>query len=137
MAEENHFLRFIEGFNKPGSSQPMRTLIADNPEFEKAATGAEVFDNLLVSKFYKLLQIAMLVRANESEIALLDESGVGDGPARRALETARAAALARYEPLCEQLENDIDYQVVPIKKLVTVQLACGLLAADYVRNRKL
>ena len=35
------------------------------------------------------------------------------------------------------LEREIDYQVIPIKKLVTIQLACGMLEADYVRHHEL
>ena len=38
--------------------------------------------------------------------------------------------------LRDYLEENIHYEAIPIKKLVTVQLACGLLEADYVRTHR-
>ena len=109
-------------------------MIAEDPAFAEPATVAQVFDNLLVTKFYKLLSFGMLVRANESELAAMDESGEDNPEKRAALEKALAAAKPAYEKLAAELEESFDYQVVPIKKLVTIQLSCGLMMAEYVRD---
>ena len=109
-------------------------MVMESPAFEEQATGAEVFDNLLVAQFYKLLQFAMLLRAHEFELDRLDDGGASR--ARTGVEAGRDRARDRYEALRDYLEENIHYEAIPIKKLVTVQLACGLLEADYVRTHR-
>ncbi len=137
MAPDNRFMRALKNFTKTGMNDAQRAMVQANPDFAKPATGAEVFDNLLVKKFYKALSFGMLIRANESELAAMDASGEQDAEKRAALEKARDLASSKHAELCEMLEREIDYQVIPIKKLVTIQLACGMLEADYVRHHEL
>lgn len=135
MDPENPFLLGIVGAISAGSDAAMRAMIASNPDFAKPATQAQALDSLLVAKFYRLLSYGMLVRANESELALMDERGEDDPQKREALERGFALALDGHAELAASLEEAFDYQVVPIKKLVAVQLSCALLAADYVSDR--
>lgn len=134
MGDDNRFCHFVESFNKAGSTAAQRAMVMESPAFEEQATGAEVFDNLLVAQFYKLLQFAMLLRAHEFELDRLDDGGASR--ARTVLEAGRDRARDRYEALRDYLEENIHYEAIPIKKLVTVQLACGLLEADYVRTHR-
>ncbi len=134
MDAENPFMLAIQAFTRDSSDDATRKMIAEDPAFAEPATVAQVFDNLLVTKFYKLLSFGMLVRANESELAAMDESGEDNPEKRAALEKALAAAKPAYEKLAAELEESFDYQVVPIKKLVTIQLSCGLMMAEYVRD---
>lgn len=135
MDPASHFLKFVEAFSKIGSSEATRAMVATNPEFDRQATVAEEFDGLLVGKFYKTLQFAMLARANESELDKLDAAGLEAPEARAALLRGRDAALAKHAEFCAMLEEKINYEVIPIKRLVTIQLSCGLLVADEVRRR--
>ena len=100
-----------------------------------SATVAEKFDNLLVSKFYKAIVYAMLLRANESELALMDEQGENDPKKREALEKGVEKSMEGFRKITSFLEENMNYQVVPIKNLVGVQLECGLIVADYLQSR--
>lgn len=134
MDAENPFLLALQAFTKEGSNDATRKMVEENPDFQKMATVAEKFDNLLVSRFYKLLSYGMLVRANESELEKMDASGEENPEKRAALQKAFDIAVKAHKELADQLEKEIDYEVVPIRKLVSIQLECGLLVADYVRE---
>ncbi len=134
MDPENPFMLAIQAFTRDSSDDATRKMIATDPAFAQPATVAQVFDNLLVTKFYKLLSFGMLVRANESELDAMEAAGDDDPEKRAAFEKALEAARPAYEKLAAELEEAFDYQVVPIKKLVTIQLSCGLMMAEYVRD---
>lgn len=90
-----------------------------NPDMEKQATVAELFDNTYGKRFYTFLNIGQLVRALETEIAQ-----AGETPAVKA---ALEEALAAFHAEAKDLETNIDYSSIPIKKLVQVQLGTALL----------
>lgn len=136
MDDENPFMRAIEAFTRDSSDAATRQMIAEDPDFAKPATEAQVFDNILVTKFYKLLSYGMLVRANESELQAMDERGEQDDEKRAALQKGFDLAVPAHAKLAAELEEAFHYQVVPIKKLVTIQLSCGLMMADYVREHE-
>lgn len=105
-----------------------------NPEFQKPATVAQVFDNLYVSRFFKATDTAMLLRACEYELQNKEKRGyTTDQQAllQQALETCEASLKEE----CDYLEEQMDYEVTPIQKLVTVQAECGLYAAEYASKK--
>jgi len=57
----------------------------------------------------------------------------GESPS---LSSTREAASAAFEARAADLEAELDYTVVPIQKLVRVQLGSALLAADYAAGRQ-
>lgn len=134
MDPENPFMLAIKSFTKDKSSDATRKMIAENPDFAKKATVAEKFDNLCASKFYKYLSYGQLIRANESELQKMDETGEHNPEKRAALQKAFDIAVQAHKEMTEELENEIHYQVVPIRKLVYIQLACGLLTAEYLKE---
>jgi len=99
-------------------------------ELTKDATVAEAFDNLVISRLYGGLLLGVFVRM------LAKELGDGLSPGRRALEEAMAKAVAFREESLAALEADLQYQVVPIKKLATIQLGAGLHTALHVKGRR-
>lgn len=99
----------------------------NDPALDAQATVAEKFDNLYVRRFYELLSTGMFVRMIEEEMRASGETPV--------LSQALEAMQAEFEREAAALENEIDYDVVPIQKLVRVQLGAGLLFADYVGKR--
>lgn len=136
LSADNHFLLAVEAFThhtQDEMASEQKRLDAD-PKFSKVATVAEKFDNLLVSKFYKTISYAMLLRANESELARMDETNDNDPVKRAALETGRQRSMEGFEKITAFLEENMHYQVVPIKNLVGVQLECGLIVADALLN---
>jgi hypothetical protein len=99
-----------------------------NPRTAEAATVAEKFDSLVIHRFYRLFGLGMFVRMLDAQIAVTGESP--------SLFSAREAARAAFEARSADLEAELDYTVVPIQKLVRVQLGSALLAADYAARRQ-
>jgi len=89
----------------------------------KPATQAQLFDNLHVDQFYKCLSLGMLVRAIELELQHTQSDE---------LEDALAAAMHEFDTKVSNLEEGLNYHVIPIKKLVSVQLGAALYMAHYV-----
>jgi len=98
------------------------------PEAAEMATVAEKFDNLVVRKFDNLFLLGMFVRMFDSQIKATGESSI--------LASVLGEAKATFETLCSELEIALDYTVIPIQKLVRVQLGSALLAADHASKRK-
>jgi hypothetical protein len=132
---ENPFLLALDAFTVSRGEESTRRMIAENPDFAKTATVAEEFDNLLISQFYKSLSYGMVARMNEHELLQMRESGEHNPEKEAALGEALALAQKAHKDLTDQLERDIHYDVVPIQKLVSIQLECGLLVSDYLRNK--
>ncbi len=97
----------------------------NDPELNVTATVAEKFDNLLIRRFYHLLSTGMFVRMIEDEMAVS-----GSTPA---LLQALRTIEEYFERESSSLEKELNYEVVPIQKLVRVQLGAGLLYASYVK----
>jgi len=99
-----------------------------DPKTAEMATVAEKLDSLVISRFYRLLRLGMFVRMVDAQVATTGESPT--------LSSARAAVQAAFEARAADLEAELDYAVIPIQKLVRVQLGSALLAADYAAGRQ-
>jgi len=99
-----------------------------DPRTAEMATVAEKFDSLMIHRFYQLLSKGMLVRLLDTQTAATGESPT--------LSSAREAAKAAFESHSADLETELDYTVIPIQKLVRVQLGSALLAADHAAGRQ-
>lgn len=135
MDEKNPFLLALQAFTTSDSAEATKKMVQENPEYNVTATVAEKFDNLLVSKFYKLLSYGMLIRANEWELERMAQKNDNNSAKADALKTAAQTAAAEHEKLAEKLEEEIDYEVVPIQKLVSIQLECGIIVAEYLKHQ--
>jgi len=130
----NPFWLALEAFTSQRDNEATRNMVNSNPDFAKKATVAEEFDNLLMSRFYKSLSYGMLIRVNEYELEEMERTGEVNEAKRAALEKARDIAIVHHKELTDQLERDIHYEVVPIRKLVSIQLECGLLVSKYLHE---
>jgi hypothetical protein len=97
----------------------------NEPSLSAQATVAEKFDSLIAHRFYSLLSIGMFVRLIRTEM----QTGVSSP----ALMDALQAVEAKFDSESALLEKELKYEVVPIQKLVRVQLGAGLLYAGYVK----
>jgi hypothetical protein len=95
-----------------------------DPATDRPATVAELFSSNQEVRFYRLLTLGMLVRMLEGEVAI----GNGTPTIRRHL----TEALATFEQWAGELEADLNMRVVPIRKLVAVQLGAVLAAAAHL-----
>ena len=136
LGEENPFRDSVVCFMKEGSDEAELKMADDDPAYQKPATVAEKFDSVSVSKFYRLLSCGMLVRANELALSRLTEAGPENGVKRAKLQEALAAASSLHAELAAELEAEMHYSVIPIRKLVRIQLECGLQVAEYLKTQK-
>lgn len=98
-----------------------------DPSTDRPATEAELFTNLIEGRFFRLLSLGMLVRMLEGEVAI----GNGTPTIRQHLKEAKAT----FEEWATSLEDDLQMRVVPIRKLVAVQLGAVLATARHLASK--
>ncbi|MGC4192431.1 MAG: M14 family zinc carboxypeptidase [Thermomicrobiales bacterium] len=120
------FRTAVTSFNKSAAKNQgaERTWVENDPETDRPATVAELFSSRQESRFYRLLQVGMLVRMLEGEVAI----GNGTPKIRKHL----AESLAAFTTWADELESELDYRVVPIRKLVAIHLGAALTVAEAV-----
>jgi hypothetical protein len=101
--------------------------IRNDPRAAQMATIAEKFDNMGIRKFYRLFPLGMFIRLLQAQIEFTGKSPL--------LASAHQIASAAFEALTAELEADLNYTVIPIQKLVRVQLGSALMAAQYATTR--
>ena len=85
----------------------------------------------MVMKFYSLLSLGMLVRMHEDALKKDDLPAAG----KEILAAGLARAKAAWQELADKLEAKMDYEVIPIRTLVNIQLEAGLKAMTYIHDR--
>ena len=130
MRPDNPYLMAVKDFTKGLEIEATRKMALEDPDYQRPATVAEYFDNTAINKFYRLLAYGMLIRAHEHE---LEKESDPDSRAR--LEGAMEKAQALHSHLSQELEASFNYQAIPIKKLVTIQLECGIVMAQHIHSR--
>lgn len=106
------------------SKAAQRRWAETDPATDRPATIAEIFSNDQEVRFYRLLTLGMLLRMLEGEVAI----GNGTPAIRRHL----GEATATFEQWAGELAADLDVRVVPIRKLVAVQLGAILATATHL-----
>ncbi len=124
--ENIFYLAVLENINEEGMDAQIK-MAAEDPEYRVPATKAQVFDGLLVMKFYRLLCYGMIIRAHEEELAKNPSE-----EAVEALEWGKEEAIKLHNELNDYLEENLNYTVIPIRTLVNIQLECGLKVATYI-----
>lgn len=107
-----------------------------NPEFEKPAKIAEIFDNLQTAKFYNGLYLGLSVRTCEYEIERLKREESKNEEVMTKLKNTHEFGEKLLKQYCGKLESELDYSVIPIQKLVRIQVESGLIVADYVSKNR-
>lgn len=108
------------------SKSAQRHWAETDPATDRPATVAELFSSDQEVRFYRLLTLGMLVRMLEGEVAI----GNGTPTIRTHLEQASAT----FGQWARELEDDLNMRVVPIRKLVSVQLGAVLAAAQHLAD---
>ena len=130
LTAESPFADAIAELARTGETgiETMEHAVNANQDYERQATVAELWDALYVSKFYTLLNLGQFVRMLEHE-----KSEVGENFPHR-LQEILDTSLAMFDATAANVEADLDYTVVPIKKLASVQLITALYAMDHVQH---
>ncbi|RLE98518.1 MAG: peptidase M14, partial [Thermoprotei archaeon] len=108
----------------PDSLRAKERWARTDPSLERPATVAEVFDNYQVSRFYRLLTLGLLYRMLKEEV----RAGAGD-----LIKEKYEEVESKLEEEATELERELEYRVIPLDKLVRIQLAAGLYTALYVQ----
>lgn len=101
-----------------------RQFAATDPSCKEKATRAQRFDNVVALPFYYIALTAGMVCAG-AEAAM---AAAGDQPRARLEDILRKADAIAQED-CKRIESQVDYEVISIKRLVSVQLETALIAA--------
>ena len=104
------------------------SFIEGNEMYDEPCKESEAFDNLELPKFYSLFYWTLLRRSCEHELAK------GDVPGKETLQKVYDIADERFEKIAADVEESFDYVVIPIKKLVSVQLESGLIVAERLKE---
>jgi hypothetical protein len=130
LTAESLFVDAITELARTGETEieTMEHTVRSDAEYERQATVAEKWDATSVSKFYTLLGLGQFVRLLEHE-----KAEAGEEFPRR-LQEILDTSLTTFEEKAAEVEADLDYTVVPIKKVASVQLATALYAMDHVQN---
>ena len=111
------------------SYQQQIKFINESPDYDPICKESEAFDNLEVPKFLGLFMWTLLIRSCEHEL----EKNPSE-EAKAILTKVHDEAEAEFNRRAEIAEKDLDYSVVPIKKLVSIQLESGMIVADWIKN---
>ena len=136
MSKDNPFLVALNAFeSKEDNYQAKLKMTYEDPEYaEENATVAEKFDNEWVAKFYQMLSIGLVIRANEFEMEKLDRNKEAD--LYKIFEAEYQEGIELLKKKSDELEDNMHYEVVPIRKLVSIQLECGLIVAKYLQEKE-
>ena len=132
---ENPFMLALVAFTRiKDNNEATRKMVEEDPDFAKMATVAEAFDSDLVSKFYKTLSYGLLIRMAETTLeegaeGVISQEGIS------LLKEKMEEAESRLKDLTEHLEEEMNYSIVPIKKLIHIQLESGLEVMEFLKNK--
>ncbi len=119
MRIQSRFRRAAENLNRLmiDGAEAKRAWATSEESLNVPATAAQVFDNLTVGRFYTLLIVGMARRGLHLEVEESNDPTMVE--ALRQLDDA-------FQRWAAQLEEEIDYRVIPIKTLVEIQLGAAL-----------
>ena len=128
---DNHFVKII-GRSLDQREKNYKTEVNfanQNPEHDKPCKVSEEFDNRIITRFYRLLSWSAAIRGAKYEL----EKRKG-APEAELLEKLIPEMEDILLTMAKQSEEETQYSVVDIKRLVGVQLESGMVVADYLRT---
>ena len=84
-----------------------------------------------IPKYRVLLQWTLLIRACEHELAKNPSL-----EAAQRLQRIHDEGEKEFAKRAEIAEKELHYEVIPIRKLIAVQLESGMLVADYLQKNR-
>jgi len=103
-----------------------RRWVETEPSMKRKATAAELFDSSVAVILEELCQYGTLMR--------LLKASLHKTARKSAIETCLKETNSRFERAYEEFEEKAEYEVIPIRKLVRVQLGSLLYSADYLKR---
>ncbi|EHR37469.1 M14 family zinc carboxypeptidase [Facklamia languida] len=129
ISDENPFYKMVKQeqmYSKKGLSAEIN-YINDNEEYNQPCKESEYLDSNIIRRFYTLLSLSLAIRSCEYEIR--------KGNSNEIIKDVLKDLLDYFSIKAAECEKLINYNVIPIKKLISVQLECGLLLMNKIRER--
>lgn len=125
-ADNNQFLMMVETSirNTLQSYDTTKEFVTKNEDYKDKCKVSEDFDNSKVKRFYNLLSWSLLLRGIETEI----DKGLD-------LSDLKAQVEEKFNERAKDCEEVLDYNFIPIKKLIHIQLESGLIVLDELEGR--
>jgi len=132
---ENPFRAAVASFTAQGrrALEAHRRWAESHPDLDRPATVAELFDSRVLRRFYNLLILGMVRRM---ALHQLGSEQAGSPEAARVLRSLADEVEAGLRARAAELEREMDYTVIPVRKLVGVQLASALHTAWHIQSRQ-
>ena len=130
---DNHFVKII-GRSLDDRFKNHATAVKfakENKDHDKPCKVSEEFDNLVITKFYRMLSWGSIIRGAKHERAKREGT-----PEAELLDRIIPEMEEELEKLSVYVERETKYSVVDIKRLVGVQLESGMVIADYLRTKQ-
>lgn len=125
--EENPYRRMIADLTKTmgADMEGKMEMIRRDPQYEQPARNCEVFDNLYGNTFNWMVFVGLLVH-------MLREKA-GDGGRLSGIPgEVYAAGMRKLDEMERYITDHVDYEVIPIRRLVAIQLECAFLALEHI-----
>lgn len=132
MSDDNPFAKNIESSikNSSGHDEAERNYVENNEEYKELCKESEALDNLDIPKFYKLIYLGLLLRSAEHEL-MKDNI---EEEKRAKIQDIFNSVDKELKKAAQIAEDALDYKVIPIRKLIRIQLESGLLVANHINK---
>ncbi|MEM2126838.1 MAG: M14 family zinc carboxypeptidase [Candidatus Bathyarchaeia archaeon] len=97
-----------------------------DPSLDRPATVSELFNNITITRYYSMRTIGQLIRLIDDSLRKCAKDG---------LRSERSFLMEELHRMNSDLERESRYRVIPLKKLVRVQVGAALEAMEYLRSR--
>jgi hypothetical protein len=115
---------YLENFE--ARNEPRKKHAETTKEYEGKATIAQEFDSRVGTKFYSMLRLGMTLRVVDQTLAINTD---------KELTKVKEEIFCKLSDLNQELLNEAKIEVIPIKKLVKIQIGSGLMIAHHLANR--
>ena len=131
ISPDNPFAKMVEVSIQydEGNYGAEKAFIETNEEYAVPCKESEAFDNLDLPKFFALFMWTLTIRSCEHELGKNH-----DEADKKLLAKVHDECEAEFAKRAQVVEADINYEVTPIKKLVSIQLESGMIVADYLNT---
>ncbi len=139
ISRENPFVKLVSQLikTKDENIDAKRDWILENKEFEELATVSQIFDNNLLPLFHSSLYLGLTVRTCEFEFEKLKGENSRDKSVIQTIRNTYKKANEALIELCKEIEDSFDYSVIPIQKLVKIQIESGLIIANHITKNNI
>lgn len=142
--EDSQYRMALVAFSKDDYSASTRKMVEEE-EYQRPATEAELLDSVHLSPFYKSLSFGMATRmcqealeewqAKAAKLEATDQAGKAEIEAAITKLTELVESCAAAHAQLDQGNADaLQYSVVPIHDLVSIQLESGLIVLDALKK---